>query len=72
MSIIIITIEDTPTGVKTILDPTYETLAMKLTGGQGGLTAAEGYAVVAVNAIRAESKRRESKIIVNVPRKRRM
>ena len=69
---ITITIEDTPTGVKAVLDPTYETLAMKLAQDQTSLTAAEGYAIVAMNAIRTESKRRDSKITVPIPRIRRM
>lgn len=72
MSIVKITIEDTPQGVKTTLDPNYETLAMKLTQGQSGLTAAEGYAIVAANAIRTESKRRDSKMNIIIPKKRRM
>lgn len=72
MSKVTITIEDTTQGVKTTIEPTYETLAFKLTGGQSALTAAEGYAIIAVNAIRTESKRRDSKLNVIIPRKRRM
>jgi len=72
MSKVTITITDTPTGVTTVLDPNYETLAFKLTQGQTGLTAAEGYAMIAANAIRAESKRRNNKINIIIPKKRRM
>lgn len=72
MSKVTITIEDTPQGVKTTLDPNYETLAFKLTGGQNNLSSAEGYAIIAVNAIRTESKRRDSKMNIIIPKKRRM
>ena len=53
------TIEDTPDGrVKTIANPTFETMAMKINSGED-LTPAQGYAVAAINRIMEVSRNTE-------------
>lgn len=57
MAKIVITIEDLPTkGVKVVAEPNFETM-MKMQFSGYELTSAHGYALYALNAIRAESKR---------------
>lgn len=55
MSKIVITIEDTPNGVKTVANPSFETMMHKLAAGYK-LTSADAYALTAINAILKESK----------------
>jgi hypothetical protein len=63
MAKVTITIEDTFDGkVKVISNPNFETMAkMDLSGDN--LTAAHGYALLALNEIRKESKKREPTLI---------
>jgi len=57
MSKITITIEDSPGGmVKTVVDPSCETLIQKHASGHE-LTSAEAYALFVTRALREESKR---------------
>lgn len=55
--------------VKTTITPTAETLLKKIAShGPNSLTAAEAYAMAAVNRMRELSKSQESSIIIAVPR----
>jgi len=66
MAKITITIVDSPGGkVAVKVDPSYE-LMMKMTKAEQ-LTSAHGYALLALNAIREESKRR-GPVNIKVPR----
>lgn len=57
MSKVTMTIEDLPGGgVKIVCEPSFEQMMMK--GNQAGnFTSAEGYAIFALNQLRAESKK---------------
>lgn len=57
MAKVVITIEDMPDGkVKVVSDPNFETMMVMHDSGHP-LTAANGYAFTALNAIRNEAKR---------------
>lgn len=61
MAKITFTIEDQPNGsVKTVANPNFETLAMKINSGHE-ITPAEGYALAAINRIVQVSKDNEEK-----------
>lgn len=68
MAKITITIEDFPGDkVKVVSDPSFENM-VKLAHNGSLLTAAHGYAFLALNAIRSESKKRDSKLNIILPR----
>lgn len=72
MSKVVITIEDVGGNVRVKMDPTAETLLKKIAShGKESLTAAEAYAFAGVNRMRDLSKQ-AGKIIVPVPRVRRV
>lgn len=57
MAKVVITIEDAPENkVKVTAEPSFETM-MKIQVSGGELTSAQGYAALALNEIRKESKR---------------
>lgn len=59
MAKVTIEIEDKDLGkVKTVVTPSFETLMKKINSGEG-LSAAEGYAFTAINAIREASKNQD-------------
>lgn len=70
MAKIVFTLEDKPDGgVKCSLEPTAETLLKKIAShGPQALTSAEGYGMFLVNRLREEGKKKDSRIIVAVPR----
>lgn len=64
-----ITIEDKGSSVKVVMTPNAETLLNKIAShGPQSLSAAEAYAMAAVNRIRELSKNAGGRIIVAVPR----
>lgn len=68
MAKVTITIEDIEGGkVKVKSDPTFETFMKKQVSGER-LTSADGYAMSALNHIRAKSKEQQGIIKVGVPR----
>lgn len=70
MAKVTITIEDLPTGgVKVVSDPNFETI-MKLHISGHALTAAHGYALAALNEIRAKGKEPGNQLKVLIPRVR--
>lgn len=68
MAKVIITIEDRDDGkVQVIATPNFETIAkMDLSGNR--LTAAHGYAMLALRTIREESRRQAPDLLVKIPR----
>lgn len=68
MAKITITIEDFPGDkVKVVSDPSFENM-VKIAHNGSRLTAAHGYAFLALNAIREESKKREPKLNIILPK----
>jgi len=65
MAKVTITIEDQGNKVKTVATPSAEFMLKKLKYGE--MTSAEGYALCALNAISAASKK-QGKLIISVPR----
>lgn len=65
-----ITVEDQANGtVKVVMTPSAETLLSKIAShGPDSLSAAEAYAMAAINRIRQVSKLADGSIIVPVPR----
>lgn len=72
MAKVVITIEDIGGNVKVSMEPTAETLLQKIAShGPESLTAAEAYAMAGVNRMRDLSKQ-PGRIIVPVPRTKRV
>lgn len=70
MAKLTITIEDISNGRVSIkCDPNFQQM-MKMNESGFGLTAAHGYALLALNEIQKESKKRDPKNIIQVPRLR--
>jgi hypothetical protein len=68
MAKVTITIEDAGNGrVKTVCDPSVETM-MKMDTSGAGLTSAQGYALLALNTIRKESRRSDSNLLIHMPK----
>lgn len=68
MAKIVITIEDLPENkVRVVSSPSGEEMVKRTISGEG-LTSAHGYAILALNTIREESKKRDPKMIVKLPR----
>ena len=68
MAKIIITIEDKADGtVAVVANPNFETM-MKRNQSQSDLTAAHGYALCAIDAIRKAAKEESGKLPIYVPR----
>ena len=68
MAKVTITFEDSPNDkVKIVSDPSFETMAkMEISGN--GLSSAHGYALTAINSIRAASKKQDNSLIVELPK----
>jgi hypothetical protein len=68
---ITITIEQVPGGaVKVVSDPSFETMARMELSGEG-LSSANAYALIAINAIRKASKQADAEkrgLIVEIPK----
>lgn len=70
MAKVTITIEDAPGGkVKVVAEPNFETMMQKHVSGNG-LTAAQGYALAALNSIRMAAKSQSNNLKVIIPRLR--
>ena len=68
MARVTITIEDSPDGkVKIVSDPSFDTIAKMEISGHS-LSAAHGYALVCINAVRKVSKEMANELKVFLPR----
>ena len=71
MAKIVITIEDKPGNrVKTTIEPSFATLSMKIKNSLTPLTSAEGYGIMCINKIMAESKNLKEPTKIIIPRLR--
>lgn len=68
MSKVVITLEDIGDNkVKVVCEPTFETMAFMVNSGNQ-LTAAQGYALAAINAIRKAAREQSNKLPFFIPR----
>jgi hypothetical protein len=65
---IVLTIEDVVGGkVRVVSEPSFESM-MKMNASGEDLTAAHGYALVAINQIRRVAKEQDSSTLIKIPR----